>query len=108
MRLVDKEGNTISNEKTKSRNLGTALNALTMHAFLNAAKLDENMKEIPKHQLNQQIARLRTTIDDEPSITLYMAFGLFLAINPETSHGIPAETMDKAFTIFMNIMNKIQ
>lgn len=108
MKLLDKDGKIISNEQTKTKNLGKALNALTMHAFLNAAKLDEHMKEIPTFRLNQEIAKLRRAIDDEPAITLYMAFGLFLAINNEDSHGVPDEHMDKAFAIFMNIMNKIR
>ena len=106
--MVDKDGNLITNERTKAQALGKALNAMTMHSFLTTAKVDENMTPYPEHRINAQVVRLRDAIEDDPNISLYIAFGLFMAINGEETHGIPEEQTKEAFNRFMTIMNKIK
>lgn len=107
-RIVNKDGQKITNEDTKTKALSKSLTSLAMHAHLVAKKLDENLIPIAQHKIDKHIRDLVDAIGEDESITLYLGFGLFVAMNPEEAHGIPDEFTKKAFGSYMKILNSIE
>jgi len=108
LKLVDKDGNIITNEETKTKAISKAMTALAMHAHLVAKKFDENLIRIPQRKIDEQLGNLSSAIGDDPNISLYIGFGLFMAMNPEDITGIPEEFTSKAFSQYMKILNSIE
>lgn len=109
-KLVNEHGELITNkhDKYKAKSLSRAITALAMHAHLVAKKLDEDLLPIPKSKINEQVTNLLNAIEDNPTITLYIGFGLYIAMNPEDVTGIKQEETGEAFNRYMKILNSIE
>lgn len=107
-KVLDSNGQIVGGEQDKAKALSKALTGLAMHAHLHSKKLDEDLLPIPKIKLDEQISNVMDAIDDEPGVTLFMAFGLYIAMNPEDVTGISQDDTGEAFNRFMKILNSIE
>jgi hypothetical protein len=108
MKLLDKEGKPVSNQETKTKALGKALTALAMHSHLVAKKIDDNLMPIHQSEMEGQLTKLKEAIDDEPGVTLFIGFGLYMAMNPPEVTGIAEELTGEAFNRYMKVLNSIE